>query len=245
MRKPTSIELVLLMASVARATDSTCAIDCFQGLITNGPPAGCKEATNYLCFCTMPTLQNNWVQCTDKTCTSEKDGAVAWANELCSKLGKPIDLGGSEGSPTSDKTTAVDVPATSTSGEVKPTTEAGKTTAAVQTTATEVKTQSKVEETTGDKTSDVPSGTSAAGTPTTSIKTTVSQPNETTKSAASGSAAEASADQTTDDSVVTITGSADPSTATPSPADGSNAADSVGASFYAAVGVAAALWQLL
>lgn len=59
-------------------------IDCFQGLITDGPPVGCKEATNYLCFCTMPTLQSNFVQCADKTCVDEKAGAMAWANELCS-----------------------------------------------------------------------------------------------------------------------------------------------------------------
>jgi hypothetical protein len=62
---------------------------------------------------------------------------------------------------------------------------------------------------------------------------------------ASGSAAEATADQTSDDSVVTITGTADTATATPSPADGSNVANSASPNFYAAVGVAAAFWQLL
>ncbi|KAF9776263.1 hypothetical protein IL306_005583 [Fusarium sp. DS 682] len=193
----------------------------------------------------MPTLQNNWVQCTDKSCASEKDGAMAWANELCSKLGKPIDLGGSDGSPTTGKTTAVDVPTTSASGEVKPTTEAGKTTDAAPTTATEAKTESKVEETSSGKTSEVATVTSAVETTATSIKTTVSKPKETTESDASGSAAEATADQTTDDSVVTITGSADPSTATPSPTDDSNVANSAGPNFYAAIGVVAALWQLL
>ncbi|KAH7254208.1 uncharacterized protein BKA55DRAFT_689708 [Fusarium redolens] len=245
MRKPTSIQLVFFMASVATAADPTCAIDCFQGLITNGPPAGCKEATNYLCFCTMPTLQDNFVQCADKTCVDEKDGAMAWANELCAKLGKPIGLGGSEGSPKTDETTTVNVPPTSASGEVKPTTEAGKTTDAVPTTATEDKTESKVEETSSDKTSEVPSEPSVGETTATSIKTTVSKPKETNVSGASGSAAEATADQPTDDSVVTITGTADTATATPSPTDDSNLANSAGPNFYAAVGVAAAFWQLL
>ncbi|KAF5631732.1 hypothetical protein F52700_6654 [Fusarium sp. NRRL 52700] len=242
MRRPTSIHLVLSMASVAIAADSTCAIDCFQGLITNGPPAGCKEATNYLCFCTMPTLQDNFVQCADKTCADEKAGAMAWANELCEKLGKPIDLGGSGGNPKTDETTAV-VPTTSPSGEVKPTTEAGKTTDEAPTATTEAKSESKVEETSSDKTSEVTSESSADETTATSIKTTVSKPEETTN--ASGSAAEATADQTSDDSVVTITGSADTATATPSPTDGSNVANSAGPNFYAAVGVAAAFWQLL
>ncbi|KAL9572584.1 hypothetical protein ACKAV7_003417 [Fusarium commune] len=245
MRRPTSIHLVLFMASVATAADATCAIDCFQGLITNGPPAGCKEATNYLCFCTMPTLQSNFVQCADKTCADDKDGAMTWANELCSKLGKPIDLGGSEGSPKTDETTAINVPTTNASGEVKPTTEAGKTTDVVPTTATEAKTESKIEETSSDKTSEVPSESSAGETTETSIKTTVSKPKETTESSPSGNAAEATADQTTDDSVVTITGTADTATATPSPTDGSNVANLAGPNFYAAVGVAAAFWQLL
>ncbi|KAF5633657.1 uncharacterized protein FTJAE_7082 [Fusarium tjaetaba] len=243
MRIPTSIHLALFMASVATAADSTCAIDCFQGLITNGPPAGCKEATNYLCFCTMPTLQDNFVQCADKTCADKKDEAMTWANELCSKLGKPIDLGGSGGSPKTDETTAVDARTTSASGEVNPTTEAGKTTDAVPTTTTEAKTESKVEETSSDNTAEVTSESSAVETTATSIKTTVSKPKGTTD--ASGSAAEATADQTSDDSVVTITGTADTATAAPSPTDGSNVANYAGPTFYAAVGVAAALWQLL
>ncbi|EMT66143.1 hypothetical protein NOF04DRAFT_21685 [Fusarium oxysporum II5] len=243
MKKPTSVQLVLFMASVATAADSTCAIDCFQGLITNGPPAGCKEATNYLCFCTMPTLQGNFVQCADKTCADGKDGAMAWANELCGKLGKPIDLGGSGGSPKTDETTVVNVPTTSAGGEVKPTTEAEKTTDEVPTTTTEAKTESKVEEPSSDKTSEVTSESSAGETTASSVKTTVSKPKETND--ASGSAAEATADQTSDDSVVTITGTADTATATPSPTDGSNVANSAGPNFYAAVGVAAAFWQLL
>ncbi|KAF5691334.1 hypothetical protein FCIRC_449 [Fusarium circinatum] len=243
MRRPTSIHLVLFMASAVTAADSTCAIDCFQGLITNGPPAGCKEATNYLCFCTMPTLQDNFVQCADKTCADDKDGAMTWANELCSKLGKPIDLGGSEGSPKTGETTAIDAPATSANGEVKPTTEAGKTTDEVPTTTTEVKTGSKIAETSSDKTSEVTSESSVDETTATSTKTTVSKPKETND--ASSSAAEATADQTSDDSVVTITGTADTATTTPSPTDGSNIANSAGPNFYAAVGVAAAFWQLL
>ncbi|PNP85199.1 hypothetical protein FNYG_01428 [Fusarium nygamai] len=245
MRSLTFIHLAFFMASVAIAAESTCAIDCFQGLITNGPPAGCKEATNYLCFCTMPTLQDNFVQCADKTCADDKNGAMTWANELCSKLGKPIDLGGSEGSPKTDETTAVAAPTTSASSEVKPTTEAGKTADEVPNTTTEAKTESKVEETSSDKTAEVTSESSAGETTATetSIKTTVSKPKETTE--ASGSAAEATADQTSDDSVVTITGTADTATATPSPTDGSNVAHSAGPNFYAAVGVAAAFWQLL
>ncbi|KAF5983172.1 hypothetical protein FBULB1_3961 [Fusarium bulbicola] len=243
MRRPTSIHLVLFMASVVTAADSTCAIDCFQGLITNGPPAGCKEATNYLCFCTMPTLQDNFVQCADKTCADGKDGAMTWANELCSKLGKPIDLGGSEGSPKTNETTAVDALTTSANGEMKPTTEAGKTTDEVPTTTTEVKTESKIAETSRDKTSEVTSESSVGETTPTSIKTIVGKPKETND--ASGSAAEATADQTSHDSVVTITGTADTATTTPSPTDGSNIANSAGPNFYAAVGVAAAFWQLL
>ncbi|KAF5654093.1 hypothetical protein F25303_1736 [Fusarium sp. NRRL 25303] len=243
MKRSTSIHLALFMASVAIAADSTCAIDCFQGLITNGPPAGCKEATNYLCFCTMPTLQDNFVQCADKTCANEKAGAMAWANELCGKLGKPIDLGGSGGSPKTDETTAVDAPTSSASNEVKPTTEAGKITDEVPTTTTEAKTESEVEETSSDKTSEATSESSAGETTATSIKTTVSKPKETNDT--SGSAAEATADQTSDDSVVTVTGTADTATATPSPTDGSNVANSAGPNLYAAVGVAAAFWQLL
>ncbi|KAG5797102.1 hypothetical protein H9Q69_003857 [Fusarium xylarioides] len=243
MRSLTSIHLALFMASVAIAAESTCAIDCFQGLITNGPPAGCKEATNYLCFCTMPTLQDNFVQCADKNCADDKNGAMTWANDLCAKLGKPIDLGGSEGSPKSDETTVVNVPTTSASDEVKPTTEAGKTTDKVPTTTTELKTESKVEETSSVKTSEVASEPSAGETTVTSIKTTVSKAKE--MSDASGSAAEATADQTSDDSVVTITGTADTATATPSPTDGSNVANSASPNFYAAFGVAAAFWQLL
>ncbi|KAF5665696.1 hypothetical protein FHETE_6549 [Fusarium heterosporum] len=259
MRKSTPYQLALLMASVATAADtSTCAIDCFQVLITNGPPAQCKEATNYLCFCTMPALQDNFMQCVDKTCSSEKDTATAWAGELCAKLGKPIDLGTPQDPPKTDATTAVDIPATSASDVVKPTTEAGKVTeskttkeAAPTTTAAVETTEPKADKTPTTETSQVPSETTAVGTISNSTMTSISKPKDTTKSVASGDAAEATADKTTgDEPVVTLTGTADSATATASESSSaqndSNAADSiVTPGLFTSVAIAVALWQLL
>ncbi|CAJ0550967.1 Ff.00g108970.m01.CDS01 [Fusarium sp. VM40] len=264
MRKSTPYQLAFLMASVATAAEtSTCAIDCFQGFIANTPPAQCKEATNYLCFCTMPTLQDEFMQCVDKTCASEKGAATSWAGELCSKLGKPIDLGTPEAPPKTDATTAVSAPVTSTSDEVKPTTEAGtvsepkKTTedAAQNTTAATEKTEPKADKTPTDQTPALPSETTAIETSSNSTMTSISKPRETTKSDASEKsdasrdAAKATADETTGDSVVTLTGTADTATASASEtaaADDSNAADFIAApGTLVAVGFAVALWQLL
>ncbi|KAM0354328.1 hypothetical protein ACHAPU_001372 [Fusarium lateritium] len=256
MRKSTPYQLALFMASVATAADtSTCAIDCFQGLITNGPPAQCKEATNYLCFCTMPALQDNFMQCVDKTCSSEKDTATAWAGNLCAKLGKPIDLGTPQDPPKTDATTAVDAPATSASEVVKPTTEVGKVTesktteeAAPTTTAAVEATEPKADKTTSAETSQVPSETTTVGTISNSTMTSISKPEETTKSDASS---EATADKTTGDKpVVTLTGTADSATATASESSSAqndtNAANSiVTPGLLTSVGIAVALWQLL
>ncbi|KAM0205471.1 hypothetical protein ACHAPA_009669 [Fusarium lateritium] len=264
MRQSTPYQLVFLMASVATAAEtSTCAIDCFQGFIANTPPAQCKEATNYLCFCTMPTLQNEFMQCVDKTCASEKGAATSWADELCSKLGKPIDLGTPEAPPKTDATTIVSAPATSASDEVKPTTEAGtvseskKTTedAAQTTTAATEKTEPKADKTPTDQTPGLPSVTTSIETSSNSTMTSISKPKDTTKSDASeksdasGDAAEATTDKTADESVVTLTGTADSATASASEtasADDSNAADFIAASgSFVAIGLAVVFWQLL
>ncbi|KAF4992717.1 hypothetical protein FGRMN_6982 [Fusarium graminum] len=264
MRKSTPYQLALFMASVATAADtSTCAIDCFQGLITNGPPAQCKEATNYLCFCTMPAPQDNFMQCVDKTCSSEKDTATAWAGELCAKLGKPIDLGTPQDPPKTDATTAVDVPATSVSEIAKPSTEAGKATesksiesktteeAAPTTTAAAETTEPKADRTPTTETSQAPSETTAVGAISNSTMTSIGKPKDTTKSDASGDAAETTSDKSTGDKpVVTLTGTANSASATASESSSaendSNAASSIVTSgLFTSVGIAVALWQLL
>ncbi|RBR25329.1 uncharacterized protein FIESC28_01938 [Fusarium coffeatum] len=252
MRKPTAAQLALLMASVARAAESTCAIDCFQGLITNGPPEGCREATNYMCFCTMPTLQENFSKCADTSCSKEKDAAMGWANDLCAKLGKPIDLGSGGDAPKTDATTAVDAPAT-TASEVKPTTEAEKpTTEAAQTTATgAVKTDSKVEESeveTSDVKTSVPSETSEAPEASeTSGETSETCTTETTMTKTETTLISEATAATTDSngSVGTVTGSGEAATASASSDADVNAGSIAGPDFFAAAGIVAAVWQLL
>ncbi|KAJ4014080.1 hypothetical protein NW752_005798 [Fusarium irregulare] len=246
MRKPTAAQLALLMASVARAAESTCAIDCFQGLITNGPPEGCKEATNYMCFCTMPTLQENFSKCADTSCSKEKDAAMGWANDLCAKLGKPIDLGSGDDAPKTDATTVADAPAT-TATEAKPTTEAEKTTTeAAQTTATDAeKTDSKSEETSEVETSDVktsvPSETSegSEASETCTTETTMTKTETTLVSEATAATTD------NDGSVGTVTGSGDAATASASSDAEVNAGSIASPDFFAAAGIVAALWQLL
>ncbi|KAF4964326.1 hypothetical protein FSARC_7732 [Fusarium sarcochroum] len=256
MKTSAAAQLALFTASAMAAGSSTCAIDCFQGLITNGPPMQCKEATNYLCFCTMPTLQDGFVQCVNKDCGDEKDAAIGWANDLCKKLGHPIDLDTPEGSPKTDETTDSNAPPTSTSNKAKETTEAQKasTTEAAQTTTTEPDhTASKTQNSSDDETSEQLSETtaieltSAAANSTSSIaKNTASKPKETAESQGSDSAEETTAErvQPTGDSVATFTGSATPSSTSGS--DDSNVGNFVAApDFLVAAGAAAAVWQLL
>ncbi|KAH7198444.1 uncharacterized protein B0J16DRAFT_330369 [Fusarium flagelliforme] len=253
MRKPTAAQLALLMASVARAAESTCAIDCFQGLITNGPPEGCKEATNYMCFCTMPTLQENFSKCADTSCSKEKDAAMGWANDLCAKLGKPIDLGSGGDAPKTDATTAVDAPATTVS-EAKPTTEAEKTTTeAAQTTSTDAeKTESKVEETSEVETSDSetsapPETSEVPEASETSGETSETCTTETTMTKTETTFASEATAATTDNngSVGTVTGSGEAATASASSNADVNAGSITAPDFFAAAGVVAAVWQLL
>ncbi|KAM0352068.1 hypothetical protein ACHAPZ_000783 [Fusarium culmorum] len=250
MRKPTAAQLALLMASVATAADTTCAIDCFQGLITNGPPADCKEATNYLCFCTMPTLQENFLKCADTSCGKDTSAALTWANELCAKLGKPIDLGPGDGAPKTDATTAIDAttaveaPA-STTDETKQTTTAETTVPeAVQTTATEAeKTDSKAEETSIE--TSVPSGTSqetSQDTPETcTTETTMTKTETTFAKATTTEGASVTTDE--DGSVGIVTGSGE--TATSSSDAEVNAGSITTPGLLAVAGVLAALWQFM
>ncbi|RGP65738.1 hypothetical protein FSPOR_6999 [Fusarium sporotrichioides] len=247
MRKPTAAQLALLMASVATAaeTETTCAIDCFQGLITNGPPADCKEATNYLCFCTMPTLQENFSKCADTTCGGDTSAAMTWANDLCAKLGKPVDLGPGEGATktdatTVDATTAVDAPA-STADEIKQTTAVETTIQdAAQTTATEAeKTDSKAEETTIQ--TSVSSQISEETSETCTTETTMTKTETTFAKATTTEGTAVSTDG--DGSVGTITGSGE--TATASSDAEINAGSITTPGFLGIVGVVAALWQFV
>ncbi|RGP72593.1 hypothetical protein FLONG3_6601 [Fusarium longipes] len=233
MRKPTAAQLALLMASVATAAETTCAIDCFQGLITNGPPADCKEATNYLCFCTMPTLQENFSKCADTTCGKDTGAAMTWANDLCAKLGKPVDLGPGEGAPKTDATTAVEAPVT-TADEARPTTEAEKTTA-----ADAEKTDSKAEETPAE--TSVPSETSEETSETCTTETTLTKTETTFAKATATDEIAVTTDE--DGSVGTITGSAE--TATASSEVDISAGSITTPGFLVAAGVVAALWQFI
>ncbi|KAJ4262974.1 hypothetical protein NW762_006587 [Fusarium torreyae] len=253
MKTSAPVQLALFTASAIAAGSSTCAIDCFQSLITNGPPMQCKEATDYLCFCTMSTLQDGFVQCVNKDCGDKKDTAIGWANDLCNKLGHPISLGTPEGPPKTDETTDANAPPTSTSDEVKETSATEKTTAeAVQTTTTDAEpTGSKTQQSAGSETSEQTSETtaveftsSAANSTTSATKSTASKPKDTAESQASDDADETNAGQPTGDSAVTLTGSATPSST--SDTEDSNAGNFVVApDFLVAAGIAAALWQLL
>ncbi|GKU08216.1 hypothetical protein FLAG1_10987 [Fusarium langsethiae] len=240
MRKPTAAQLALLMASVATAAETTCAIDCFQGLITNGPPADCKEATNYLCFCTMPALQENFSKCADTTCGGDTSAAMTWANDLCAKLGKPVDLGPGEGATKTDATTAVDAPA-STADEIKQTTAVETTIPdAVQTTATEAeKTDSKAEETIIQ--TSVSSQISEDTSETCTTETTMTKTETTFAKATTTEGTAVSTDG--DGSVGTITGSGE--TATASSDAEINAGSITSPGFLGIVGVVAALWQFV
>ncbi|GKU20361.1 unnamed protein product [Fusarium langsethiae] len=240
MRKPTAAQLALLMASVATAAETTCAIDCFQGLITNGPPADCKEATNCLCFCTMPALQENFSKCADTTCGGDTSAAMTWANDLCAKLGKPVDLGPGEGATKTDATTAVDAPA-STADEIKQTTAVETTIPdAVQTTATEAeKTDSKAEETIIQ--TSVSSQISEDTSETCTTETTMTKTETTFAKATTTEGTAVSTDG--DGSVGTITGSGE--TATASSDAEINAGSITSPGFLGIVGVVAALWQFV
>ncbi|CEI65986.1 hypothetical protein FVEN_g4602 [Fusarium venenatum] len=245
MRKPNAAQLALLMASVATAAETTCAIDCFQGLITNGPPADCKEATNYLCFCTMPTLQENFSKCADTSCGEDKSAAMTWANDLCAKLGKPVDLGPGEDAPTTDATTAVgvttavDAPA-STAEETKQTSQAETTVPdAAQTTVTEAeKTDSKAKETSIETA--LPTKTSE----TSETCTTETTMTKTETTFAKATTAEGTAITTDEDGPVgTATGSGE--TATASSDAEINAGSIMAPGFLGIAGVVAALWQFV
>ncbi|OBS28207.1 hypothetical protein FPOA_02148 [Fusarium poae] len=226
------------MASVATAAETTCAIDCFQGLITNGPPADCKEATNYLCFCTMPTLQENFSKCADTSCGDDKSAAITWANDLCAKLGKPVDLGPGEGAPKTDATTAVDAPA-STAKETTHTTQAETTIPdAAQTTATEAeKTDSKSKENSIE--TSVLSETSEETSETCTTETTMTKTETTFAKATTAEGTAVTTDE--NGSIGTVTGSGE--TATASSDAETNAGSIQNPGFLGIAGVVAALWQ--
>ncbi|KAL6920965.1 hypothetical protein ACHAPO_009470 [Fusarium lateritium] len=245
MRKPTAAQLVLLMASVATAAETTCAIDCFQGLITNGPPADCKEATNYLCFCTMPTLQENFSKCTDTSCGEDKSAAITWANDLCAKLGKPVDLGPGEDAPKTDPTTAVgattdvDAPA-STAEKTKQTTQAETTIPdAAQTTASEVE---KTDSRTGETSIETPSTPETQETSETCTTETTMTKTETTFAKAT-TAEETTVTADEDGSIGTVTGSGEAATA--SSDSEINAGSIMTPGFLGIAGIVAALWQFV
>ena len=93
MKTSTSIRLavagVISLASMAQA-QSVCAINCFQGVITDHPPLDCTEENMYLCFCKRSNLQNWFAECIWDECGSQSEAAIAFGVNLCA--GEYIEL---------------------------------------------------------------------------------------------------------------------------------------------------------
>ncbi|KAJ4191874.1 hypothetical protein NW767_010781 [Fusarium falciforme] len=93
MKTSTSIRLaaagVIGLASMAQA-QSVCAINCFQGVITDHPPLDCTEENMYLCFCKRSNLQNWFAECIWDECGSQSEAAIAFGVNLCADYGITI-----------------------------------------------------------------------------------------------------------------------------------------------------------
>ncbi|KAJ3535186.1 hypothetical protein NM208_g7234 [Fusarium decemcellulare] len=121
---------ILSIASVAIGTDPPkCAIDCFQSLITQLPPADCNEATTYKCFCRMPSMQSSFFDCAKPKCGNDYDEATSFAANLCDEVGIPIET--DTPSKTEDATTNP-VPTSTSDGAEKETSKDGSGTTTEQ-----------------------------------------------------------------------------------------------------------------
>ncbi|WAO95934.1 CFEM domain-containing protein [Fusarium falciforme] len=116
MKTSTSIRLaaagVIGLASMAQA-QSVCAINCFQGVITDHPPLDCTEENMYLCFCKRSNLQNWFAECIWDECGSQSEAAIAFGVNLCADYGITI-----------TPPTKPEEQPTTTKAEPKPTTQA-------------------------------------------------------------------------------------------------------------------------
>lgn len=65
-------------------------IECFQSVITEHPPLDCTQPNMYLCFCTIPSLQNYFIDCAYDSCAADSEAAINFGVNLCSELGAPI-----------------------------------------------------------------------------------------------------------------------------------------------------------
>ncbi|KAF7562825.1 hypothetical protein G7046_g1324 [Stylonectria norvegica] len=151
MKTSTSFQLaaagILSLASMVAADIPACAIDCFQGVITDHPPLECKEADMYHCFCKDPfgpPLQEYYLECARSDCGSSTDAqnAIQFGVDLCSELGFPITIPIDQ--PTSPATTSK-APMETTTTKAGTTSAAGETTSAAQPTATATENSSAVE----------------------------------------------------------------------------------------------------
>ncbi|KAM5359158.1 hypothetical protein ACJZ2D_014697 [Fusarium nematophilum] len=118
MKTSTSLRLaaaagVVSLASLAQA-QSVCAINCFQGVITDHPPLDCKEENMYLCFCKAQDLQNYFLECVWDTCGDKADDAISFGVNLCAEYGIDIDV---PDRPEPEPTTAEETQAEETQAE--------------------------------------------------------------------------------------------------------------------------------
>ncbi|KAK7402712.1 hypothetical protein QQX98_011534 [Neonectria punicea] len=236
MKTFTSIQLaavgVLSLASLATAIPA-CAIDCFQGVITEHPPMDCKLDTMYLCFCAMPSLQGYFVECARSDCKSSADAkeAISFGVDLCDGLGYTVVVP-PESAPSTTKaevTETTAAAATTSAVAVEETTKAAEeTTAAAEETT-------KAAETSAEESVPVVSDSSVAEQPTEAANTSAVETSsiETVVATPTGSGSAKPTGTTPDDSTTT------PSTVIVS---GANAVAVSG--FLAAAGVAAAAFLL-
>ncbi|KAM0429735.1 hypothetical protein ACHAPT_006341 [Fusarium lateritium] len=230
---------ILSLASVATAMPK-CSIDCFQDVIYAHPPMACKEATMYMCFCKMPSLQWYFVECCNKKC-EDSEGAISFGTNLCEELGHPIET---------DKLTKPPITSEATLTDERPTVTGDDDTKPTTNDAAETTTADKSEA----KTTEAAASTDAAstGASTAGASKTESKPEETeeAETSAAESAAEtsaAAAESTAADAESTTAASdASADAATSTPTTEPNGANSVSVSgLFVAVGVVAAAFGLL
>ncbi|KAF4471106.1 hypothetical protein FALBO_1973 [Fusarium albosuccineum] len=248
MKTSTYIQLaaagVLSIASATNTEPPKCAIDCFQSLITQLPPADCNEATTYKCFCRMPSMQSSFFGCAKPKCGDNYDEATSFAADLCDEVGIPIETDKLTEPPKTEGATTNPIPTSTSDGAEKETSkaDAGTTTEQPETTTKAVGESSSA---TAGETTEVSTANNATLTQTESKPDETSAPGET--DTAGDTKVETTAGQTTaaPSGASTPSGSTDGAASTPTSADGNGASTESVSGLLMAAGMAAALLQLL
>ncbi|KAF4985411.1 hypothetical protein FDECE_16575 [Fusarium decemcellulare] len=237
MKTSTYIQLAAASAlSIASATNTEP-----PNLITQLPPADCKEATTYKCFCRMPSMQSSFFGCAKPKCGDDYDEATSFAADLCDEVGIPIET---DTPPKTEDATTDSLPTSTSDGAEKETSkaDAGTTTEQAETTTEAVGESSSAAV---GETTEVSTANNATLTKTESKPDETNAPGET--DTAGDTKIDTTAGQTTaaPSGASTPSGSTDGAASTPTSADGNGASTESVSGMLMAAGMAAALLQLL